>query len=377
MKETVDIDATSIESELRELWQGLAEAGDRDNQAVMRACVLNFIIYCGNAGDAQEMSQILAEITSEHPSRVILVTPIPGNKDQLQVEVTARCHSVAGKRDHICCEIIHLSASKKSLDRVASLIWTLLIPDLPTAVWWRSKPAPDSPFLQSLIDMADRVILDMEELDPYSSVFRQLSRLIERNMEQTAFSDLAWSRLTPWRRAMAGFSDVPAWKHHLTDVERIEICFQRSIEKASISIRALYLVSWLASRLGWKRMNRPAKAKSTEIILQKGNAVGQVAVLFKVEESIPSQAGITGVRLITGGDQPGIFDVLRTDEQRYLQSRVVIDEQEIGSRISHKSQQEESELVCRELEILGHDFVFEEAFRFMANCLLEAPRVSE
>src|SRR5690606_27545714 len=131
------------------------------------------------------------------------------------------------------------------------------------------------------------------------------------------------------------------------------------------------------SRLGWKRMNRPAKAKSTEIILQKGNAVGQVAVLFKVEESIPSQAGITGVRLITGGDQPGIFDVLRTDEQRYLQSRVVIDEQEIGSRISHKSQQEESELVCRELEILGHDFVFEEAFRFMANCLLEAPRVSE
>lgn len=369
MKETVDIDAASIERELRELWQGLAEAGDRDNQAVMRACVFNLILYCGNEWDSQQMGQVLAEITSEHPSRVIFVTPIAGNKDQLQVKVTARCHSVAGKRDHVCCEVIHFSASKGSLDRVSSLIWTLLVPDLPTAVWWRSKPVPGSAFLQSLIDMADRVILDTEQLDPDSSGFRQLSQLIGRNMEQTAFSDLAWSRLTPWRRAIAGFSDVPAWKRHLADIERIEVSFRRSSEMPSMSIRALYLVSWLASRLNWKNTNRPDKERPAEIILQKADAVGQVAVLFKVEESSPSQAGIRGVRLLTGGDSPGMFEVLRTDEQRYLQSRVVIAEQETGSRISHKSQQKESELVCRELEILGHDFVFEKAYRFLVDCL--------
>lgn len=369
MNETHEIDATSIEGELRELWQGLAQTEDKDGQAVMRACVLNLIVFCANGWDPQERSQALGEITSEHPSRVILITPVSGNEEMLEVTVTARCHSTAGGGNNVCCEVIHFSTSERSLDRVSSLIWPLLVSDLPTAVWWRSQPSAESSFLLSLIEMADRVIVDTEQLDPESSAFRQLRKLIETKMEQTAFSDLAWSRLTPWRRAIAGFSDVPSWKNHLADIERLEISYRRSNEMPLLSIRALYLLAWLGSRLNWKVEKPVGEEQPARIVLQKNDEGGRVEALLKARVSAPTEAGITGVRLVTGDNLTVSFEVWRRNEQRYLQSRVLFGERETGSRISHKSHQKESELVCRELEILGHDYVFEKAFCFAADSL--------
>ena len=187
-------------------------------------------------------------------------------------------------------------------------------------------------------------------------------------MEQTSFSDLAWSRLTPWRRAVAGFSDVPLWKEHLYRVERVEIFFRRSQEMPALSIRVLYLLSWLGSRLGWQLEKPLDNKRPANLTLRKGDSTDQVIVVFNGEISTPEEAGITGIRLFTDDGVAATFEVWRADEQRYLQSRVLFDEQETGSRVSHKYSQKESELVCRELEILGHDRVFEKAFRFAAGC---------
>ena len=70
---------------------------------------------------------------------------------------------------------------------------------LPTVVWWRGG-RPEA--LDGVATLADRVVLDAEEP---GLLWARLPSLFE----QTAFTDLRWTRLTRWRAAMAHFFDLP------------------------------------------------------------------------------------------------------------------------------------------------------------------------
>jgi glucose-6-phosphate dehydrogenase assembly protein OpcA len=84
---------------------------------------------------------------------------------------------------------------------------------LPTLVWWRGG-RPEA--LDGVGTLADRVVLDAEEPE---LLWRRLPSLFE----QTAFTDLRWTRLTRWRSAMAHFFDLPQVRQAASAFEHLTI----------------------------------------------------------------------------------------------------------------------------------------------------------
>ena len=82
---------------------------------------------------------------------------------------------------------------------VNNAVAALRLSSLPTLVWWRGGR---SDTLEALAGLADRVVLDEEE--PLASWTRAVALF-----DESAFSDLRWTRLTQWRALMANFFDIP------------------------------------------------------------------------------------------------------------------------------------------------------------------------
>ena len=64
------IDAARLERELNAMWSGMsAPGGDRASAGVVRACVLNLVVYIPREAALEEVNRLLSEITSA-PTRI-------------------------------------------------------------------------------------------------------------------------------------------------------------------------------------------------------------------------------------------------------------------------------------------------------------------
>ena len=110
----------------------------------------------------------------------------------------------------------------------------LRLSSLPSLVWWRGGSIEA---LDGLANLADRLVLDIEEPD---AVWARADTLFER----TALTDARWTRLTRWRSAVAHQFD-------LTQV-RVAAGGLRSLTIETTDVFAARLFAgWLTSRLRW------------------------------------------------------------------------------------------------------------------------------
>jgi len=114
-----------------------------------------------------------------------------------------------------------------------SVVLPLLLPDSPVAIWWASN-APMDPAADPLGRLAQRRITDA------AGVTRGKQRAMRTLCAAYApgNTDLAWTRLTPWRALLA--SALDQYELPVTSV---------SITAERISPSADLLVTWLADRL--------------------------------------------------------------------------------------------------------------------------------
>ena len=114
-----------------------------------------------------------------------------------------------------------------------SVVLPLLLPDSPVAVWWPTD-APEEPATDALGSLAQRRITDS------AAVRRGKTKAIHRQCSSYApgNTDLAWTRLTPWRALLAAALD-----QHPEKVTSASVTGER------ISPSADLLVAWLTDRL--------------------------------------------------------------------------------------------------------------------------------
>jgi glucose-6-phosphate dehydrogenase assembly protein OpcA len=114
-----------------------------------------------------------------------------------------------------------------------SVVLPLLLPDSPVAIWWPAD-APDDPAADPLGALAQRRITDT------AAVRRGKSQALQQQC--SAYSpgntDLAWTRITPWRALLAAALDQSP--------EKVR---SASVTAERISPSADLLVAWLSSRL--------------------------------------------------------------------------------------------------------------------------------
>lgn len=363
------VDVPTLEHELNELWERMTEVSSgEDEQAVMRACVANLVVYSSGPDSIGETSQIMAQVTNQHPSRVIvLIAETDSLKPSLNAMVTAQCHPSGRGQKQICCEQIVIQAAGQEIGHLPSLVRSLVIADLPVFLWWRDSLDFQAAIFTGLVQSCDRVIIDSAGLPDAQEGLRTLVALIEERAQVSAFSDLSWSRLTPWRVLVAGFFDAPECRPYLARLDRVEIeSSVRSSHEHSLPAESLLLAAWLASRLKWKSTAKPRwideHTYQWELQAQDRTVMIQIKITSSASGAGP---GLNSLQLLVENEPSARFSACIALDDQHLESHVTLEGKQEVARVIRFPDEDEAQLVSREMEILGHDKVYEQGLKWL------------
>lgn len=360
------VDVTSIERQLDDLWAGMTEISDQNQQAVMRSCVLNLVVYASGRDSLDEISEVMARASDQHPGRFIVILLQEEAGPHLDAIVTAQCHPAEKGRKQVCCEQIVITAGRDDRNRLSSFVRSLLVQDLPVFLWWRDVPDLEGSLLTELVETSDRVIIDTCMLP---DALRELQVLADRAGERdewTAFSDLSWCRLTPWRTLVAGFFDLPEYRSSLDRIQQVRIGCATGGSSQTVAVEALLLAGWLASRLQWVFASKPRWIDETTYQWRLEGADGRPIEICITASSDESCSGVNGLDLMVPGEPSLTFSAGPGPDLQHLESCVKVGQLKRSSRLIQVGQDDEAGLVAAELGILKHDKVYEQALGFLA-----------
>ncbi|MET9884693.1 glucose-6-phosphate dehydrogenase assembly protein OpcA [Streptomyces sp. NPDC006430] len=158
------------------------------------------LVVATDEENAYDAVRAASEASHEHPCRIIVVIKRtsrgPHKLRQTRLDAELRVGTDAGTG-----EIVLLRLHGALTEQAGSVVLPLLVPDAPVVVWWPAD-APADPAGDPLGALAQRRITDAEAAaDP-------VAVLDERDASYApGDTDLAWTRLTPWRALLAAAMD--------------------------------------------------------------------------------------------------------------------------------------------------------------------------
>jgi glucose-6-phosphate dehydrogenase assembly protein OpcA len=362
------LDVQAIERELNELWAQKAGAGGGDEEgAVLRARVLNLMVYVTGEQDLRAVDEMLVDVAAVHPCRALVMLADEAGEDRdIEMQVSSRCQleSGAGGR-HLCCEQVTLRASGSFVVELPSASVPLLVSDLPVFLWWRGAPDFESQIFQSLCRATDRVIIDTAACHEPDDDLRALARFMKLQRKgRPGLSDLNWSRLTAWRALLAGIYDVPEHANALGRLSRVRVEYVAPLAAPdAIAPKALILAGWLASRLDWRVTGQPSQAKANGARLFSLEKDGQAIVIEfqRVSHEAVAPGGLARVELVAESEPRAVFVAMRAEDGRNLETQKTLDAETRTMRVLAGGDMTAALLLAAELEILSHDRLYEEA----------------
>ncbi|GAB2466767.1 glucose-6-phosphate dehydrogenase assembly protein OpcA [Jatrophihabitans fulvus] len=199
----------------------------RTGGAVTSGLALTLVIVTDHK-DIDEVEEAAALASSMHPMRMLMVVrqqieaPVP----RLDAEVTIGGRLGPG-------ESVVLRMYGRLALHAESVTLPLLAPDAPVVTWWFGEP-PHKIAYDPLGVFAERRITDVLRASEPNAALQQ--RAVDFAPGDT---DLAWTRLTPWRAALASAFDG-ARRHRPTSAV---------VHGGANEPSARLLAGWLASRL--------------------------------------------------------------------------------------------------------------------------------
>lgn len=236
---TTAVHPDQVLKELAELWVSLGKQEEPAGPGgVLRACAMTLVVLADGNQDPQGVSETLALLMREHPSRAIVVRLYDSPDIPLEAKVLAQCWLPFGSRTQICCEQIEITAARTALADIAALVMPLTAADLPVIAWNRVPAIVDQPGFEAILKVAGKLIVDSSlapDLDHY------LRRIDQFRNSGHRVADLAWARLTRWRELIAQVFENPTYLKGLPQLERVTIEFGGATPPPA----ALYLRMWL------------------------------------------------------------------------------------------------------------------------------------
>ncbi len=195
------VDPEKILRDLRDLWEQLG----RDQEAsggVLRACAMTLITAAESPNDTESVRYTVGMLMHDHPSRAIILCPQDGA--ELSARIFSECWMPLGGQQQICAEGIEITADPVQASEVARLLIPLIVQDLPVVLWCRGARAFRDRTLDPLFPLAGKIVFDTSLARHAPSAMEFLRRL---RREGRRVSDLAWTRLTGFREAVAHLFD--------------------------------------------------------------------------------------------------------------------------------------------------------------------------
>ncbi|MEU1073882.1 MULTISPECIES: glucose-6-phosphate dehydrogenase assembly protein OpcA [unclassified Streptomyces] len=221
----IDLTDTTASKINKALVQGRRAVG---TPAVGMVLTLVIVTDEENAYDALRAA---SDASREHPSRTLVVikrvSRSPRDRTQSRLDAEVRVGADAGTG-----ETVMLRLYGEVINHAQSVVLPLLLPDAPVVVWWPVN-SPIDPANDPLGSLAQRRVTDTYAAE------QPIEELTARADTYTpGDTDLAWTRITPWRSMLAAALDQVSCEVTSVEVEGEE--FNPSCE---------LLAMWLADRL--------------------------------------------------------------------------------------------------------------------------------
>lgn len=397
------VDVGAIDRELAELWRSAADAhASGELSPVVRACLVNLIVWAPLERDAEPLRDLAARLSLLVPARVVHVraergagsgsgAPAaedadaggagdatdpgdggdPGAASGIRAWISANCHLAPEGGKEICSEEVTIAARGRAVDEAPSVVLTLLSPDVPTALLV-TGPLParaaDEPALAKIARACDRLIVDSGRAcggevragdaaagyaaavapdgsarSAGTSYFDRLASLARALPARGTLGDLAWRRLSPWRRAIADEFDG-AFAGRAADIESAAVEFaEPDAASDAAGVPARLLLGWIASVLAWG--GDALAARGVARVAGAGYGAGI--------------AGVPAVELQFRGPAPRRLRIEVVGDARENVFRVRADD--APPRVARHPRIDEEHLLARELRLLHGDRVYQDA----------------
>ncbi|HST53677.1 MAG TPA: glucose-6-phosphate dehydrogenase assembly protein OpcA [Pyrinomonadaceae bacterium] len=370
------VDSSKLEKELARMWAGMSESnGAGQSAGVVRACVLNLIVYAATQQDRAEVDELLEAVIGRHPCRaIVIVADRDAAEARLDAYVSTRCKLSAPGAKQICGEQITIEAGGPVVDTASTAVTPLLIPDVPVFLWWKDIPDYTDKLFDRLTDIADRVIIDSASFDRPHKDFLRLAEILKGG--ELRLSDINWGRLTSWRSLVAGFWDVSDYRASLGQIEKVRIEYDPPDHAhEEIAPKALLALGWVASCLGWEAEGEGSKADAgvARFNLRTGDGRAVIAELVATDDVAGRDGMITSLTISTAtGDE--FYVALRWNESKLETGvRQGGDGHAVGRVLNYGARTEGERLSC-ELDILTHDRIYEQSVAAAAGMLASVVR---
>lgn len=347
------VDAQRIEAELRDLWRREAA---QSGAPMARLRTLNLVVFAERADD-ESVRATLEELPERHPARVVVIESGAGAHEGITAVARIRTGPADSPETRNSGEEIVLTAGSDAAHLLSGAALPLLMPDLPTFLWWA---APGDPFsdarFEDLSHFVDRTIIDTAQ---GPGGVRLLRSLADHAADRTAhaFADLNWNRIYAWREITAQFFDTPDLRDAVDDILSVEIAYAAADEVWGLSQATLY-VCWLAGRLGWEPTAGRSRPGEREIWFDRSG--GDLSARIMSAEM--QTRGLVAVQLTSGtGDDEKHLLIRCGEGGSYLESSAELPLSIERRRITRFSPPSTSEVLLDELDVRHRDEVLEEA----------------
>jgi glucose-6-phosphate dehydrogenase assembly protein OpcA len=398
----------NVEEELALLWKISADNMRVAQNTNVRTSVLNLVICAPDVESAKRASTLLRNLSSTHLARVtvLILDRDTDTPTTINTWITLRCFSVISDLMRHCFEQTTMLATGEVVRSISNILQPLLKPHLPVYLWWIGDPPDNDTIFNSLVQLSDRVIVDSTSFFKPEQDIHTLA-LLRQAAPECALSDLNWGRLTPWRQLIIQFFDVTEYRPFLAGISSIEIehaaaplatpTLSESGDVSPNPACALLLAGWLKARLGWSlatdaahtirdtasgtyhwRMEHSASPRTTSPLGSTRSRTGKLSYAQAASIDIRPQVqshirpgSICLVRLTSNieGNQ-ATFTIDREGDPDHVLTSVELSHGVRPQRaVNLASTRNESELLYDELEITGHDYLFEQTLQEVADLL--------
>jgi len=373
------IDAGKVHDELDRLWGEWSEAKRRSlNGAqsapeweLMRASTLNLIAIAETPKHAEAIEETVGSLTEFTPSRtVVLVRSGAPKSGGLGIRVSVHEHALAKGQAAIRFESVRIAAKRGNDELLASVTSALLVSELPDFLWLPASEIAGNPLLGDLLELADRLIVDTATLQDLSGHLRFLADLAQQPKPAPKLTDLAWSRLMPWRQLIAQFFDQQATQPCLECIDEVTISYGTEDDAGRSGLTAgLLMAGWLATRLDWRAPGELVRSRDGWRLTLRAGPKGrsrEVLLSLQPSEAAAARVCLGAVALTANGASPGEFTVERTTESGIT----TVSETPTMSRVSrlvYGRLPDDGHLLSQELRNFSGDPIYEEALVFAAD----------
>jgi glucose-6-phosphate dehydrogenase assembly protein OpcA len=366
------IDVGKIEKELAAMWKPADGSKEGSSESgVTRACALNLLVYSSVTDDRTEMEEVLDAVCEQNPSRTLwLMADREAAEAKLDAYVSTRCRMLGAGVRQICGEQVTIEAAGSALQNVGSAISPLLVPDVPVFLWWKDIPHYEDDLFNRMTAMSDRIVIDSAFFDhPYDDM-RRLAQIIREREPLMTVSDLNWGRLTAWRMLMASFWDVPDYLPYLEKIDSITVEYDPpDVAPDQIAPKALLVVGWLASRLGWSFQGKDESEEGASFKLQANGR--DLNILMRPSNGEWQVDGMLVSLTMSSTDSDTGFRVSFSEDRKRLETEASIGGARSVGRVLSYEQKTEGQRLSRELTLLQRDVIYEEALTFAVQLIAE------